>query len=238
MKNMQKLLLTFTMVAIGSSAASARQITLWDYSFFIDGTNYSSDSAPVNLSLFDQESGLGSISWSTSTAGEHTFLAAFDHDIATDGNRSWYDEEGSAHGTLAAGQSWEIDEPGYWQIYDTGTGNINDNLANGFLDNELFDASGITTEDVAMGLGWNFDLADTYTATLTFTIAEDLPSTGFYLKQWDSAGDISLYLSSSLAITSFTAAAPNAVIPNPEPGTMLLFGTGLIGVAGYLRRKK
>ncbi len=107
MKTMQKLLLSLTIVAVGSSTASARQITLWDYSFFIGDTYYSSDSAPVNLSSFDQDSGLGSISWSTSTAGNHNFLAAFDHDITTYKNRSWYNEQGSAHGTLAAGQSWE-----------------------------------------------------------------------------------------------------------------------------------
>ncbi len=62
----------------------------------------------VDISLFDTNTGLGTITASISGAGRHTFDAFFDHDI---GARNFSNEVGKARRTLASGQSWEIDEP-------------------------------------------------------------------------------------------------------------------------------
>ncbi len=132
MKTCKKILLALTMVAVGSSAASARQISFWDYSLFTSDTTYSSIIAPTNLSLFAEENELGSISW---------FSSGFDL------------------------PQWPPDD------------------------------------------------AESAEATL------------------------SIFPSSRVAISCNTATVSPTASPVPEPGTMLLFGTGLIGVAGYVRRK-
>lgn len=199
---------------------------LYDWSFNIDGTVSKIGSATgVDVSGFDDLTGLGTITYTTSTFGGNSFLAFFDHEIDETIN-TYFNEIGSASGTVAEGQSWEIDEP------DWVFGDIYDNFENNTLDNDIFNGNTSLADDVSMAMGWDFMLAADETAVITLTLSEILPLSGFYLTHWDPHSDSGLYCSSSLDITGGGGPAPV-----PEPATMLLFGTGLAGLYSAGRKK-
>jgi len=68
--------------------------------------------ALINRSGFSFGTGLGAltITWSPNAAGTYFIGAFVDHEIDEPTN-TFFNEFGAANGTLATGQSWEIDEP-------------------------------------------------------------------------------------------------------------------------------
>ena len=207
-----------------SVPAGATTLDLFEAIFNLDGTEYVlgySDSLPANFTMdesaFDSSTGLGtlSINFSPGTAGDYYIAGFFDHDITEEENYNVSDETGEAIGTPVAGQSWEIDDPGY------SGGNIYDNLLNGTLDNQIFDGA---KTDVSMAMGWNFTLGNERdTAIVDFILSDTVPASGFYLVHSDPSG-YRIYLSSELTVV-------------PEPGTLLLMGCGLAGLALFGRRQ-
>ncbi len=247
MKTWKSFLLALSILAVGSSSVYAKTI-LWDWAFNVDGDLYptgASTFGPIDANNFDSVSGIGSLTWSTSDVGSHSFMAAFDHDIDASTN-TWWNEEGSTIGSAAAGQSWEIDEPGYWLTYDTDSDGTNDTTGDIYghlqagnpFDERIFNGQ-LTTEDVAMGMGWDFSLAANQEALITLSISDTLTlndmTDGLYLCQYDPHSNVLLSLTSTLTITTTGDPGPD---PIPEPGTILLFGSGLLGIARYTRKIK
>jgi len=226
-------ILALAAFGLGTTAASAATINLFEYAFNLDtnvydvtdGTATGTLPLGVNLGGFDVTTGLGTINFTTSTDGAHSFLAFFDHEI-DEATNTFFNEYGNTSGLPATGQSWEIDEPGY--VF----GDIYSNFVAGNLDNTNAIQQ---TEDVSMAMGWDFFLAADEIATITMTLSTTQPTGGFYLAQFDpdsSAGAVpaGIYFSSNLNIQG------GGIVP--EPGTMLLMATGLTGLLGTCARRR
>ena len=221
MKKLSIVFLSILFLAFGASGALATSV-LYDWAFNVDGTIYedsSGDTMPTTGSL-DTE-GLGTLTWFTDAEGDHNFIAFFDHEI-DEAINTYFNEYGDAINTPAT-QSWEIDEPGYV------SGDIYNNVLAGALDNTNSVPSG-SEDDVSWAMGWDFTLAADETATISLILSDRAPGSGFYLEQIDPDSNETIYFSSSLVIQPTGA-------PVPEPSTMLLLGSGLIGILGYGRKK-
>ena len=227
----KKLLSIITLIAlacaVASNVAQAATIALFDYGFNIDGTvsmPFQGDPVPsgVNLSGFDDITGLGAIGVTMTGAGAHSFDAFFDHEI-DEAINTFFNETGAATGTALAGQSWEIDEPG------DSNGDIFVNFQDSALDNGIgTSVFGNTTfpDDVSMAMGWDFSLAVGDMALIEFVLSELAPTSGFFLSHSDPDSNATIYLSSTLTVSAI-----------PVPAAVWLFGSGLLGLIGIARRK-
>jgi hypothetical protein len=220
MKRLNVLLIAVCLVALYASGASANGIyfDLAEWATYKDGA--------VSDYLLNPNEPFASKSFTLtfSGAGAHAGIVFVDPEISQDIN-TFFNEYGAAHGALAAGQSWEIDEPGY--VY----GDIFTNLQTGSLDNSNGVPSS-TPDDVAMALGWDFVLNPGESATLNFFLNTTVPTSGFYLSQTDADNQGTLYFSSTLDIRN--DGGPTV----PEPSTFALLGSAVAGLAFYMRRRE
>lgn len=208
--------------AMYSNGVAAQDIALFDWGFNIDGTTtLPGDALPaaIDATGFDFVTGLGDIAVSIDGTGNHAFSAFFDHEI-DEATNTFFNESGATSGAAAAGQSWEIDEPGFF------LGDIFDNFDLNTLDNTNEVPAGLE-DDVSMAMGWDFVLADGETAVIDLTLSVDIPL-DFFLSHTDANSDATIYFSSALNITGGPVDPPVGV---PEPGTLLLMALGLVGIA-------
>ncbi len=224
MENSNKLKLIPSLAALllcfGSFSANAA-VALFDYGFNIDGSiSYPFDGDPIpagiDISGFDDFTGLGTIEVTITGTGSHNFGAIFDHEIDEPIN-TFYNEVGTEHGTAAANQGWEIADPVSDFIYDDFE-----------TDDLLTWAGNYNPDDVAMAMSWEFLLAPGEQALISFALSDTSPLGGFFLEHSDPDSQISIYLSSTLGIS---------LSPIPVPAAIWLFGSGLLGLIGFSRRK-
>ena len=215
--------------------SQAAAIDLIDYGINIDGTRIfplTDDALPndVDTNDFDKNTGLGTINVAISGKGSHFVGAFVDHEIDETIN-TFFNEIGQAVGVTGVGQSWEIDEPGFF------TGDIVDNFENSSaLNGTLLDqkigagvfGTTIFPDDISMAMGWEFSLAGGETANIDFILGQTMLS-GFHLAHNDPDSDTTIYFSSTLDIQGTLQPSPI-----PEPSTIFLAGFGLIGI--FLRQ--
>jgi len=222
MKGLQRSILAGALGLVTAIQVQAGEVSLFDFAFNIDGV-VTSQASPAGVSIagFDTGTGLGTITVSLGGVGPHYVGLFVDHEIDETTN-TFFNEHGATSGGALAGQSWEIDEPGF--VF----GDIWTNFKTGALDG----TNGVPStgpDDVSMAQAWSFALAQGETAALRFWISDVLPANAsFYLTQTDPDSQASLYFWSSLRIDS----GGNA----PEPSSLALVGLGLLGAALMCRR--
>ncbi len=206
----------------GAMTQAHAAISLFEGQSNVDGTI---TNLTTSLS-FDAVKGLGTISFTITGSGSHYVSLFVDHEIDESIN-TFFNEFGSFSGTPAAGQTWEIDEPGYL------FGDIFTNFTAGSLDgsNGVDGVPPNLPDDVSMALGWGFTLAAGETALVNYTLSETAPTSGFYLTQTDPDSQKSLYFSSTNSIRGGGTSVPDG------GSTLAMLGVSfaLMGVA--LRRK-
>jgi hypothetical protein len=227
---MKKSCLLAVVLALNLLSVSAvnASIVLFEWGVNIDGAvSFPSLGDPVpsgvNVAGFDDNTGLGVISVTITGAGSHTFDAFFDHDIIDELVNTYFNETGAATGIVAAGQSWEIDEPGFIN------GDIFENFQASVLDNSINNSihgNTVFPDDVSMAMGWDFALAAGEQAYIDILLGLSAPSSGFFLTHTDPDSNLSFYLSSTINISQV-----------PIPAAVWLFGSGLIGLVGIAGKK-
>ena len=221
------------LAAFAGGEAVAGQIDLFDYGYNVDGTSSVptfGDPVPTNVdeSGFDDLSGLGTITATFNTAGSHYMGLWVDHEIDETVN-TYFNEYGSKVTSPAppTGLSWEIDEPGY------SFGDIFANFEDGTLDGTNDVGAGFE-DDVSMALAWDFSLNAGDKATVTFTLTQSQPTSGFYLAHRDPDSIESIYFYSNLNIQRATP----GIVPLPPAFALAIPGLGLAFAARLRRRRK
>jgi hypothetical protein len=165
-------------------------------------------------------SGLGTVVV-TLGAGSYNIFAIFNYDINSLGDPL---ESASAHGSIPVGQVYSVDAEGNAPHYSGGTGSLYTQFSTGTLDSTNHCDTGCS--DVAVSLGvQNLTVPDGKTGTVTFTVSNTPPPSGFYVQQTDGSGN-DLFFTQTAAIS------------NPEPGTVMLLSGGIALMLLGLRRKK
>jgi hypothetical protein len=165
---------------------------------------------------FDAD-GLPTLTAEVIGAGSHYVTVLFDLDIDTQLNGRTNEIARVANAAAApAGLLWEVGEQG-------------NTAPSGFIREN--GPSSFGPADVALALGWRFDLAADEAATVTFVGSRAAPDGGFFLVHEDpnsiDAGDFG-------AQAFFTSRIEIRTVP--EPSAMLLIGTGLIALRGWRQR--
>lgn len=196
-------------------ASFAGPVVLADFAANADGVLVTSV-APG--SFFDTTTGLGTFLLRFSGAGTHSGFLFVDHELSENFN-GFENELGSTSGSPVAGQTWEIDEPGF----SASPGDIYDNFTFGQLDNSIGKSA---PDDVSMSLGWNFDLKSGESAWLTFVLGAQAPTSPFYLLHSDPDSGETVYFSSSFRVSS---------VPDADNGVPML-GLAAVLLAARWRR--
>jgi hypothetical protein len=228
--SMRFVIIAVLLVSFGASHAAS--ITLFENAVYVNvngDVSQSSGASPgaFNSSLFDFHQGLGRFSVEVTVPGQNYVSLFVDHEVDEPIN-TFFNELGSTMGTPAAGQTWEIDEPGYMG------GDIFDNFEAGALDNTVgFVFPG--GDDVSMALAWAFALNAGERAKIDFILSDAPPTSGpaigFQLAQNDPDSAVTIYFSSSIEIISPGTPVPDAGATAP------LLALGLCSVAMLLRRE-
>ena len=209
-----------------------------DCALDLDGAAPGNVTDDIETNFLAPDSGLGSVSITLEEVGD--FFVGLFVDWEIDEFFNGYDNEDfGSGGVLAAGQTFEVDEPGYAPLDQYG-GDIFINFEDSLLDNafmqDLFlGASGNAPEDISMALGWDFSLTAGQSAIVTFLLSETQPGSGFWLSHSDPASEVEFFFSSTLTITG-DEPEPEPQ-PVPEPGTLFLLGGALLGLSLVRRRR-
>jgi hypothetical protein len=124
-------------------------------------------------------------------------------------------------------------------VFDTYTGPLSENIAS-FV-------SIIDGNSIGLAIDYTLKITDTLNSTYTSSILwDDFAHAGMDfdglirwsdLSAYDFSGGYSIEMINSISGQGFASFDATTTAPVPEPATMLLFGSGLAGLAGYGRRK-
>lgn len=209
--------------------------SLQDMRFNVNGVSSASTPAGVNLGSFNSTTGLGTISYTTTTAGAGYFNVWFDLGIAL----PFYNEFGDTSGSPTSGESWEIGDSYASSIFtDAQNGALtNTNMLPEGASNYLGTCTGACNGDASTALGIDFLLASGMEEFVTVTASTSKPSGGFFLEQTHPAddnndGSTTVYYTLNAVQRQV---GPPVLTPEPSTWMLMLLGVGFLALAMRLR---
>lgn len=156
-----------------------------------------------------------------------TWISFLDADIDADTN-TFFNESATTGGTLAAGQNFEVDEPGFL------FGDIIDNIFYDELDGtNAFD--GASPDDVSMALSFELGLMEAGdTAWVEIMISEDGDHLGPF---WITHFDTDEYADTEITLSGRANFKGDGAKPIPEPSAALVFALGALFTSGAMRKR-
>ena len=251
---MSKFTTIFTVMIAGVFAPAFYASSLQDWEFNVNGTDYYPSigstlaSIPgVNLSAFNTTTDQGTIAITVSKTGAN-YVGGFVYDPA---GIPFYNEYGTTGGTLATGETWQIDVPEYDIVSaNHGAGTIVDNLAaeslddtntvpgstSNYLNNCGANGGGAATlscdDFVSTAIGFGFTLKAGQSQTVYFTLGTSAPPAGaFYLDDvhpvdGSNPGVLGSYFSGST--TPPPPPPPPSGVPEPASAGLAAAAAGVL----------
>lgn len=254
MRNRVSGFLVLSGLVLAGQSAFGGTTGLYDWCVNLNGDtttacNYAGSGGPsgtgsIDLSAFDttleatSPNNLGTVTVNLGVGNNQyaSFYADYDLDYAAYGS---FNDSASVNGSLPTGVTYSVNDPNLYNGVTTPSGyTLFDEFANNTLDNTNYQPTPAGPPNECCDVGFalavsGLDVLPGGSGTVTFTVSDSAPGSGFYIQQTNTTNGDSIYLTETANIVA-PVTPPSGT---PEPSTFgLALGASMIGGLLYFTR--